>query len=132
MEPPNEVIDKICSCENIISSSLHGLVISDSYNIPNCLFVSRESMLAIHHNQGAFKFKDYYSVFYQEHRANSDFYFNKNHTVQDCISRCSIVDKNVLSKIQDQLMAKLCELIRYLKTIITINLILIVFNLSQP
>lgn len=31
-----DVIDQICSCEIIASSSLHGLIVSDAYNIPNC------------------------------------------------------------------------------------------------
>ena len=30
-----EVIDDILSCDKIISSSLHGLIVSDAYNIPN-------------------------------------------------------------------------------------------------
>lgn len=31
-----DIIDQICSCEHILSSSLHGLIVSDAYQIPNC------------------------------------------------------------------------------------------------
>lgn len=30
-----ETIDQICSCKRIVSSSLHGLILSDAYGIPN-------------------------------------------------------------------------------------------------
>lgn len=51
-----DVICKILSCDYVISSSLHGLILSDAYNIPN-LWVSFSDLLA----GGSFKFKDYYS-----------------------------------------------------------------------
>lgn len=31
-----DIIDEILSCENIISESLHGLIVAESYKIPNC------------------------------------------------------------------------------------------------
>ena len=51
-----EVIDQICSCEFIISSSLHGLILSDSYGIPNQWIILPKGLPG-----GSFKFDDYYS-----------------------------------------------------------------------
>jgi len=51
-----EVIEQICSCENIISSSLHGLIISDAYNIPNVRVIFSDLIPG-----GDFKYKDYFS-----------------------------------------------------------------------
>ena len=48
------VINSICSCKAIISSSLHGLICSDAYNIPN-LWLDEYEL-----DEGDFKFKDYF------------------------------------------------------------------------
>jgi pyruvyltransferase len=49
------VINNICSCKAILSSSLHGLICSDAYNIPN-LWLDEFKL-----QEGDFKFKDYFS-----------------------------------------------------------------------
>lgn len=51
-----DVIDKICSCEFIISSSLHGLIVSDTYGIANVWVRLSEDIVG-----GNFKFLDYFS-----------------------------------------------------------------------
>lgn len=48
------IINYIYSCKAIISSSLHGLICSDAYNIPN-LWLDQYKL-----NEGDFKFKDYF------------------------------------------------------------------------
>lgn len=49
-------IDEILSCENIISSSLHGIIIADAYQIPNVWVGLTNS----EHPDDNFKFKDYF------------------------------------------------------------------------
>ena len=51
-----DVIDQICSCERILSSSLHGLIVSDAYRIPNC-WVELTGRIS----GGYFKYYDYAS-----------------------------------------------------------------------
>lgn len=52
----HDVIDEINECETIISSSLHGLIISDAYSIPN-VWVRFSNKIA----GGEFKYKDYFA-----------------------------------------------------------------------
>jgi len=53
-----QVIEDVASCETVISSSLHGLVTSNSLNVPN-LWVKISDLLI----GDSFKFQDYYSAF---------------------------------------------------------------------
>ena len=46
----------ICSCEKILSSSLHGLIVSDAYQIPNCWIELTGKI-----SGGHFKYYDYAS-----------------------------------------------------------------------
>ena len=52
-----DFIDKICSCQYIASSSLHGLIMADTYGIPN---VWLKMLSGLHSDD--FKYYDYYSV----------------------------------------------------------------------
>lgn len=56
-QSPTDFIDQMCKCKCIFSTSLHGLVLADSYEIPN-KWLSVSSRLI----GGTFKFEDYYST----------------------------------------------------------------------
>ena len=51
-----DFVDQICSCYCILSSSLHGLIISDAYMIPNLWIKLSDNI-----SGGGFKFHDYFS-----------------------------------------------------------------------
>ena len=53
-----QVLKEISQCKYIISTSLHGLVIADSYNIPNCWCEISDRIVG-----NRFKFHDYFSSF---------------------------------------------------------------------
>lgn len=55
---PENVIKEIAKCNRIISSSLHGLIVADSLNIPNARMILSNQIVG-----GDFKYMDYYSVF---------------------------------------------------------------------
>ena len=55
---PKDIITQIKKCRNIVSSSLHGLIIADTFHIPNIRFVDRQTMPTYFYD---YKFDDYYS-----------------------------------------------------------------------
>ncbi len=71
-----KVIEDIAQCDTVLSSSLHGLIVADSLNIPNCYFQIRDRKKA----EGMYKYYDYYSVFSQDRLkiVNSNFFINND------------------------------------------------------
>ena len=57
-DEPMHVLEMIASCESILSSAMHGLIIADGMGIPNKRILVCGSMYA---QNG--KFEDYYSVY---------------------------------------------------------------------
>lgn len=55
---PVEVVRLIAECETIISTSLHGLIVADSFHIPNQHIVVTNNMKG-----DGFKYRDYYSAY---------------------------------------------------------------------
>jgi len=58
-QSPKKVITEIKQCERIISSSLHGLIVADAFDIPNVMFTIRENLKRQPNDDH--KFKDYYT-----------------------------------------------------------------------
>ena len=61
-QDPLSVIRQIAECKVIISSSLHGLIVADSFHIPNIHIVVSNKLMG-----DGFKFDDYYSAYGLKH-----------------------------------------------------------------
>lgn len=56
LQTPEKVIAEITSSEFVLSSSLHGLIVADSFGIPNMWMPLSNSITG-----GDYKYRDYYS-----------------------------------------------------------------------
>lgn len=61
-QTPEEVADEIKSCRLVLSSSLHGIIVSDSLGVPNAHLMLSDNLSSPNHLRGGeYKFRDYYS-----------------------------------------------------------------------
>lgn len=58
LQDAETLVKEMSECKCILSSSLHGLIFADSYNIPNRQLIMGENLPG-----GSYKFEDYYSAF---------------------------------------------------------------------
>jgi hypothetical protein len=59
---PEDVANQIKSCRLVMSSSLHGLIVADSFGIPNIHLVLSDNLASPNHLRGGeYKFRDYCS-----------------------------------------------------------------------
>lgn len=57
----HDIIDQVCECEIILSSSLHGLIIAEAYNIPNVWIEFGKPLIGEH-----FKFHDFFMSIHRD------------------------------------------------------------------
>lgn len=74
------ILKKINECQYIVSSSLHGLIISDSYSIPNGRIKLNEL-----DDSNDYKFRDYYSSLFEDLKTLQ---ITGNETIDDLINIC--------------------------------------------
>lgn len=80
---PLWVIDQLLQCEKIVSSSLHGLIISDAYKIPNAWVKFSDKVVG-----GDFKFLDYFQSIGRT--TNTPYEIGENIFIKDLIDNCSL------------------------------------------
>jgi len=80
MQSVEDFVDDVVSCENIFSESLHGLIVSDTYEVPNKWVTFGVDM------GGDFKYRDYYSsTYFKSEKVSTELYLpeTKIHTYKN-------------------------------------------------
>lgn len=84
---PETFIDELVQCEYVISSSLHGLILADAYNIPS-LWICPSDYL---HNTTVFKYLDYLESIESEQKER--IVITNQTTIKDIISKFNLIKK---------------------------------------
>lgn len=58
-DDPLKVISEIGQCKKIVSSSLHGIILADAFNIPRRIEIAPRMLSHTHQEGGLFKWQDY-------------------------------------------------------------------------
>ena len=94
-----DVIDQICSCERILSSSLHGIITSDAYQVPNCWIELTGKI-----SGGHFKYYDYASSV--DRQFDKPIQINKTTDITNLAnSMFSCADREKIKELQQGLLA---------------------------
>ncbi|ACV27955.1 polysaccharide pyruvyl transferase family protein [Kangiella koreensis] len=80
-----DFVDDLLECEHTISSSLHGLIASDSYGIPNQWVTLKNELTG-----GSFKFQDYYQSIAQRHQSPVSAEELATMSLQQIIEQCQL------------------------------------------
>lgn len=86
------VIRQILSCEHIISSSLHGLIVADAYNIPTAWVEFSDKVIG-----NGFKFRDYYMSINVKNPTRINLRKNKSIDNLDIIEKTDFYNNRFLS-----------------------------------
>ena len=57
----HDVIDQVCECESILSSSLHGLIVAEAYHVPNVWIEFGKPLIG-----GHYKFHDFFMSIHRD------------------------------------------------------------------
>lgn len=100
-----EILKQIAQCEMIVSSALHGLIVADSFGIPNIRLVATDTMRIAQN----FKFLDYYSAYdIEEHSALNIHtlftYLSNPKSLKDIISNTYHIKPEMIKNKQRQLL----------------------------
>ncbi len=101
-DDPLKVISEIGKCKKIVSSSLHGIILADAFNIPRRIELAPRMLTHPQQEGGLFKWKDYSSSLGVELK----------------IGVTQLIDKNVITEKQHELfdlMEKIKEHFNYLR-----------------
>ena len=100
-QPPEVFMEQLAECENILSSSLHGLIAADSLGIPNIRMVLSDKI-----GGGDFKYNDYYSSFgFNSHRVINIMQRGFSDVDLSDIINSYKIDKGQVAQMQDALSA---------------------------